>query len=244
MSPQAQHTNQMFSPSGKGKTPLRRNNLVLSDRIKPQVSHSSCEKSCQVTSEQIKADIKAATENSRATNSKEPPPGTGEASAGPGPDSGKGQGSSSTEPGSSTKEKPVSVSATRVRPPAGSSGHLGGCRRVINGNMPPAPPDRGAGTIRTDENPSKAGHRNSFLNESGDRSSPGSSSVDSQESRCGTAGQGRHGQPDTAATLVTGSQQDPSQDFIPRRPLTRSCSRMSSAPLIPETGKSFGLLSS
>ncbi|XP_013883085.1 F-box only protein 38 [Austrofundulus limnaeus] len=224
---------------GKGKTPLRRNNMVLSGRTKPQMSHSSCEKSCQVTSEQIKADIKAATENNRATNSKEPPPGTGESSAGPGPDCGKVQGTSSTEAGSRTKDKP-SVSATRGRPPAGSSGHVGGCRRVVNGSMPTVPPDRAAGVIRTDENPSKARNRNSFFNESGDRSSPGPSSVDSQASRCpalGTAGQDRHGerQPDTTGTFVNGSQQNHSHGFIPRRPLTRSCTRMSSAPLIPET---------
>lgn len=245
-SPPAHYANKIFSPSGKGKTPLRRNNMVLSDQMKPQMSHSSCEKSCQVTSEQIKADIKAATENSRGTNSK-PPPRTGEASAGPGPDCGKVQGTSSTEPGSSTKEKPIAVSTMRVRPPAGSSSRLGGCRRVINGNMPTGPPDRVAGRIRTDEKQSKAQNRNSFLNESRDRSSPSPSSVDSQESRCpalGTAGQDRCGerQPGTTGTFVSGSQQNPSHDFVPRRPLTRSCTRMSSAPLIPETGKSFGLL--
>uniref|UniRef100_A0A7N8XQM6 F-box protein 38 n=1 Tax=Mastacembelus armatus TaxID=205130 RepID=A0A7N8XQM6_9TELE len=61
---------------GKGKTPLRRsNNVAVSvtssmDQTKAQVSDSSCEKSCQVTSEQIKADMKAAAENSRRTSSK------------------------------------------------------------------------------------------------------------------------------------------------------------------------------
>ncbi len=40
--------------TGKGKTPLRRRG--------PQPQELSCEKGCQVTSEQIKADMKAATE--------------------------------------------------------------------------------------------------------------------------------------------------------------------------------------
>lgn len=39
---------------GKGKSPLRQRGLPLRE--------PSCEKSCQVTSEQIKADMKAATE--------------------------------------------------------------------------------------------------------------------------------------------------------------------------------------
>lgn len=42
------------TPHGKGKTPLRRRG--------PQPQELSCEKGCQVTSEQIKADMKAATE--------------------------------------------------------------------------------------------------------------------------------------------------------------------------------------
>ncbi|XP_037531056.1 F-box only protein 38 [Nematolebias whitei] len=209
--------------AGKGKTPLRRNNgVVLSGRVKPQVSHNSCEKSCQVTSEQIKADIKAATER---TNSKEPPPETGEASAGPGPDHGNSQ--SSAEAGSRARERSVSASAGRVRPAATPPGRVGGCRRVLNGNN------------RTGEVPSKAQNGDGFSAETV-LSSSGPGSVDSQGSRCpapGTAGQDRHGerQAATTRTSVTGSQLNPSQDFLPRRPLTRSCTRTSSAPLVPET---------
>ncbi|XP_035504918.1 F-box only protein 38 isoform X2 [Scophthalmus maximus] len=61
---------------GKGKTPLRRsNNVALPvsasvDQSKAPVPDISCEKSCQVTSEQIKADMKAAAENSRRTSVK------------------------------------------------------------------------------------------------------------------------------------------------------------------------------
>uniref|UniRef100_A0A8C9YT62 F-box protein 38 n=1 Tax=Sander lucioperca TaxID=283035 RepID=A0A8C9YT62_SANLU len=67
---------QQSQHSSKGKTPLRRSNnvavsvAVLVDQTKPQVLESSCEKSCQVTSEQIKADMKAAADNSRRTSGK------------------------------------------------------------------------------------------------------------------------------------------------------------------------------
>ncbi|KAK6298709.1 hypothetical protein J4Q44_G00302190 [Coregonus suidteri] len=61
----ATHTN-------KGKTPLRRRG--------PPLQEPSCEKGCQVTSEQIKADMKAATEvPDEDKSSKEPAAGTGAA---------------------------------------------------------------------------------------------------------------------------------------------------------------------
>lgn len=53
---------------GKGKSPLRQRGLPLRE--------PSCEKSCQVTSEQIKADMKAATEvPDKDKSSKEPAAG-------------------------------------------------------------------------------------------------------------------------------------------------------------------------
>ncbi|XP_064810403.1 F-box only protein 38 isoform X1 [Oncorhynchus masou masou] len=56
----------------KGKTPLRRRG--------PPLQEPCCEKGCQVTSEQIKADMKAATEvPDKDKNSKEPAAGTGAA---------------------------------------------------------------------------------------------------------------------------------------------------------------------
>ncbi|XP_014055582.1 F-box only protein 38 isoform X3 [Salmo salar] len=56
----------------KGKTPLRRRG--------PPLQEPSCEKGCQVTSEQIKADMKAATEvPDKDKSSKEPAAGTGAA---------------------------------------------------------------------------------------------------------------------------------------------------------------------
>lgn len=190
-----------------------------------------------MTSEQIKADIKAATER---TNSKEPPPETGEASAGPGPVHGNVQ--NSAEAGSSSRERPVSTSAGRVRPAATPSGRVGGCRRVLDGNNPTVLPDRTAGLIRTGEVQSKAQNGDGFSAETMQGSS-GPGGVDSRGSKCpapGTAGQDGHGERQAATTgaSVTGSQLNPSQNFLPRRPLTRSCTRTSSAPLVAETGKS------
>uniref|UniRef100_A0A8C6SGX0 F-box protein 38 n=1 Tax=Neogobius melanostomus TaxID=47308 RepID=A0A8C6SGX0_9GOBI len=54
--------------AGKGKAPLRRSSRALS----PTPTHSSAEKSCQVSSEQIKADMKAATDRSQRGISTEP----------------------------------------------------------------------------------------------------------------------------------------------------------------------------
>lgn len=58
---------------GKGKTPLRKKSLVNQyDLQRPsKVDESSCEKSCQVTSEQIKADMKAASDGPERNRSKD-----------------------------------------------------------------------------------------------------------------------------------------------------------------------------
>uniref|UniRef100_A0A3Q2GRL6 F-box protein 38 n=1 Tax=Cyprinodon variegatus TaxID=28743 RepID=A0A3Q2GRL6_CYPVA len=61
-----------LSSPGKGKTPLRRSKgAAVCDQGKALVSQGTCEKSCQVTSEQIKADVKAATETCRRSAAKE-----------------------------------------------------------------------------------------------------------------------------------------------------------------------------
>ncbi|XP_021006215.1 F-box only protein 38 isoform X4 [Mus caroli] len=60
--------------SGKGKTPLRKrhNNSHQTGQAKPfPLEESSCEKGCQVTSEQIKADMKAARDVSEKKKSKD-----------------------------------------------------------------------------------------------------------------------------------------------------------------------------
>ncbi|KAM7417024.1 hypothetical protein PAMA_016914 [Pampus argenteus] len=98
---------------GKGKTPLRRSNNVAvsvafpADQTKAEMSESSCEKSCQVTSEQIKADMKAAVEKSRRTSSKGIITEAGETTARPGPDSGMVRGHGITGAAARTAVRPV-----------------------------------------------------------------------------------------------------------------------------------------
>uniref|UniRef100_A0A8C9YTL6 F-box protein 38 n=1 Tax=Sander lucioperca TaxID=283035 RepID=A0A8C9YTL6_SANLU len=227
---------QQSQHSSKGKTPLRRSNnvavsvAVLVDQTKPQVLESSCEKSCQVTSEQIKADMKAAADNSRRTSGKGIATETVETTA----DSGTVRGTGSAG----------ATARTGVRPVTGSGG---GCGRTVvaTNHRATATTDRATGTGRTNdstEGPSGAQTGDSCTRETGLRHSSGPACVDSLEPR-GAAVNNASRRP----TLLTGqgerqpagsgSQQGQAsdEDFIPRRPLTRSCTRMSSDSLISET---------
>uniref|UniRef100_A0A672ZJQ4 F-box protein 38 n=1 Tax=Sphaeramia orbicularis TaxID=375764 RepID=A0A672ZJQ4_9TELE len=175
--------------SGKGKTPLRRNNIAVPafvsvEQPKLPVPESSCEKSCQVNSEQIKADMKAAAENNRRTSSKGVSTESGETGGRPGADTGPGP----------------STGRTGVGQELGRS-----------------------------------------MRDSGLKQSPGPSSVDGLGFRGAASNQAsRRTVPPPVQGVrpsATGSQpsQDREQDFIPRRPLTRSCTRMSPVSLVPET---------
>ncbi|XP_067899545.1 F-box only protein 38 isoform X2 [Heterodontus francisci] len=68
---------------GKGKAPLRKKSPVnqLSLLAPSQMEESSCEKGCQVTSEQIKADMKAASDVPGRNRSKDVTSGTGTCSS-------------------------------------------------------------------------------------------------------------------------------------------------------------------
>uniref|UniRef100_A0A8C6MDD5 F-box protein 38 n=1 Tax=Nothobranchius furzeri TaxID=105023 RepID=A0A8C6MDD5_NOTFU len=203
----------LFSSTGKGKTPLRRSSTAAaSDQSKPRLLQSSCEKSCQVTSEQIKADIKAATESSGRTSNKEMTCDTAEANPRPRTDGGTEQSTGNAEQGANSRDRPVAGSA------------------AVHST---------SGFMRSDKNLCKEQTGCSLTRGAGVRKASGSAGVDRPESRCpapSTLGQ-RHR--DTAgASSGTGSHQNAGQDFVPRRPLTRSCTRLSSAPLVPETGKS------
>ncbi|KAA8579279.1 hypothetical protein FQN60_009104 [Etheostoma spectabile] len=236
---------------GKGKTPLRRNNNVAVpvDQTKPQVLESSCEKSCQVTSEQIKADMKAAADNSRRTSSKGIATEAMETTARPGADSGTARGTGNAGATARTGVRPVTGSVGRVGPGAATPRQVGGCGRTVVGTnhraTATATTDRATGTGRTNdstEGPSGAQAGDSCTRETGPRHSSGPACVDSLEPR-GAAinhasrrpslltGQGER-QP-----AGSGSQQGQAsnEDFIPRRPLTRSYTRMSSEFLISET---------
>ncbi|XP_044061798.1 F-box only protein 38 [Siniperca chuatsi] len=240
---------------GKGKTPLRRSsNVAVSvagsvDQTKAQVLESSCEKSCQVTSEQIKADMKAAAENSRRTSSKGITTEAGETTARPGADSETVRGSGSAGAAARTGVRPVTGSVGRVGPGAATSRQVGGCGKVVAGTSHRATTttDRATGTGRTNDGtqgPSGAQTGDSFTREAGARQSSGPASMDNLEPRDAAvnhaprrpvllAGQGER---PPASAAGSGSQQGQARDnFVPRRPLTRSCTRMSSVSLLPET---------
>lgn len=174
------------------------------DQPKVQVSHRTCEKSCQVSSEQIKADMKAAAEN-RTENPAEPEPGL--------------DGSSVT---SRTRTRPSPGSVNRVTPAAVKPFRE-------EGNTSRNTTDRAVGPVRSSDRWSgQAGWR-----QRGNGS----------ESSCGSSDpwlQDVYREPAPGPGSVSGldpQQSSSSQDFTPRRPLTRSCTRSSSVPLLPETGK-------
>ncbi|XP_039669492.1 F-box only protein 38 isoform X2 [Perca fluviatilis] len=238
---------------GKGKTPLRRSNnvavsvAVSGDQTKPQVLESSCEKSCQVTSEQIKADMKAAADNSRRTSGKGIATEAVETTARPRADSGTVRGTGSAGATARTGVRPVTGSVGRVGPGAATPRQVGGCGRTVVGtsHRATATTDRATGTGRTNDStevPSGAQTGDSCTRETGLRHSSGPACVDSLEPR-GAAVNHASRRP----TLLTGqgerqpagsgSQQAQAsdEDFIPRRPLTRSCTRMSSDSLVSET---------
>ncbi|KAL3045369.1 hypothetical protein OYC64_013606 [Pagothenia borchgrevinki] len=214
---------------GKGKTPLRRSNNVAGsaadspDLTKAQLSESSCEKSCQVTSEQIKADMKAAADTSRRTSAK----GT-EAAARLGGDTGTGRG-----PGG----RPLTGSAAWAGPGAASSRQVGGCGRVVMGTSHRATTttERATGTGRPSEGPEGP---------SGAGTEKSSACVDNGAPRCAAVNhayrrasllpaQGERPAPADGSESQHGQPGD--KDFVPRRPLTRSCTRMTPVSLISET---------
>lgn len=67
----------LLTVSGKGKTPLRKRCSVsqVGQAKQFHAEESSCEKGCQVTSEQIKADMKAASDMPEKNKSKDSYPG-------------------------------------------------------------------------------------------------------------------------------------------------------------------------
>lgn len=201
------------------------------DDTKPKMLESSCEKSCQVTSEQIKADMKAAAENSRRTSSKGFTTEAVETTARPVADTGN------TGATAGSTVRLVTGSVGMVGPGAATSRQLGGCGRVVGGTTHRA--------MTTTDKVTGSGSTNDSGEQTGD-SSTGPAYVDAAVNHASRraallAGQGERqpAQSGSASATGSGSQQGQArdEDFVPRRPLTRSCTRMSSVSLISETGK-------
>uniref|UniRef100_A0A669B4P8 F-box protein 38 n=1 Tax=Oreochromis niloticus TaxID=8128 RepID=A0A669B4P8_ORENI len=192
--------------TSKGKTPLRRGNnvaisMAVSDQPKAHAAENSCEKSCQVTSEQIKADMKAATDSSRRSSGKGVTTEAAEATTRPG-----ASGTSEDTPASRTGVRTMTGSLVRVGPAGATSGHAEGAER------PSVPLSSGPANVDSVE--PRVGAVNN------DPRIPGPQT-----------GQGKR-QPSSA--VASGSQQE---NFVPRRPLTRSCTRTSSVSLVSETAR-------
>lgn len=235
---------------GKGKTPLRRsNNSAVSgdaatDQPVVQMLESSCEKSCQVTSEQIKADMKAAAENTKRSSSKGAAPDAAQSSARTGASSAAVWATGNTGGPTRTRAKPAAGAVGRAGPGAATTRQAGGCGSTVAGPTHRVNTSGGAddpeGPSRAQRGPLEAGVRQSSAPTGGAdlESTPATGNQESRRIALLAAQADR--QP--PAALSTGNQHNHSshQDFVPRRPLTRSRTRLSSVPLAPETGKVEG----
>lgn len=229
--------------TGKGKTPLRRSNNsgvpgeAAADQPVVQVLESSCEKSCQVTSEQIKADMKAAAENAKRSNCKGVTPDAVQNSARAGATTavwGPGSAGGPTR----TRAKPVTGPVGRAGPGGAPARQVGGCGSMVAGmaqrqntsggiDNPEGPPRAQRGTLEAGVGQNSGGVCLDSTTVTGNQDSRRIALLAGQEDRRAAPSRSAVNQHGPGAC----------QDFVPRRPLTRSRTRLSSVPLAPETGK-------
>ncbi|XP_026136702.1 F-box only protein 38-like isoform X2 [Carassius auratus] len=186
-----------MTPHGKGKTPLRRRG--------PQPQELSSEKGCQVTSEQIKADMKAATETAER--------GSRDRNSGPGSASGYTAGSC--------------VCSIRWREESANQDDQGGADRGeddLERTRCTCSRSRPGSGNRT-----RGGHG---LPAGGDSHR---SEHHSPEQRAGDEMGSSEGHCERTAGHQLGSSHRSTTDECPRRPVTRACSRLSSVPLVCES---------
>ncbi|XP_016092960.1 F-box only protein 38-like isoform X2 [Sinocyclocheilus grahami] len=192
------------TPHGKGKTPLRRHGL--------QPQELSCEKGCQVTSEQIKADMKAAIETAER--------GARDRNSGPGSASGYAAGNC--------------VCSIRWREESANQDNQGGAGRGED--------DMVRTRCTCSENRTRGGHGLPVGGDShrSERHSPeqraGGDEMEDMLSNAPPRTQGStEGQSERTAGHQHGSSHRSPIDEFPRRPVTRACSRLSSVPLVCES---------
>lgn len=233
--------------TGKGKTPLRRSTHSASsvdaaaDQPVVPVLESSCDKSCQVTSEQIKADMKAAAENTKRSNSKCVASDTVQNSARTGTNSGAVWGTGSAGGATRTRAKPVTVPVGRAGPGGATTKQaVGGCGSMVAGTTDThncGGIDNAEGATRAQRGTLETGGRQSSASAGGASPNSTAAAGNRDSRRIALLAEQQDRQP--AASRSAGNQHNHSthQDFVPRRPLTRSRTRLSSVPLAPETGK-------
>lgn len=208
---------------GKGKTPVRRNNTIptivptSAEQAMVTVLERSCEKSCQVTSEQIKADMKAAAEKKRYS-SKEMSSRAGKSASSADVNVRTARDGDGPREAARPASTPLTVSVEGDEPCMGTSRQSTNSHRATTGsassNAESSCKARTEGTLDREKG---AVHR--------------TAAADTDSLDCGSDnGKG------FSASSEHASQQR-SNSFVPRRPLTRSCTRLSSVPLLPETGK-------
>ncbi|XP_015251867.1 PREDICTED: F-box only protein 38 [Cyprinodon variegatus] len=219
---------------GKGKTPLRRSKgAAVCDQGKALVSQGTCEKSCQVTSEQIKADVKAATETCRRSAAKEKGCEMEGGAARQRADGGSVQSTGSSGAASSCRTRPITGSVSRVG--AGTApGHTQGFGRNADRNTCSPTADRSTGCGRTG---GSTCHRSDLQAGDGPTARRGSGSSRNPPSGCASSGtpqERQRSREPAMAGLDCSQHNEGCQNFIPRRPLTRSCTTTSAESWEPE----------
>ncbi|XP_036871762.1 F-box only protein 38 isoform X6 [Manis javanica] len=247
-----------LSVSGKGKTPLRKRSTShqMGQSKQFPLEESSCEKGCQVTSEQIKADMKAARDIPGKRKPKDAYPSCSSATASTvGNSSSLSTASQSPDfvrtvdsSGSSEPSPPeVDVSRQCVCPPGGAEdsepmeegdAESSVCPRCCCHR--PQESQRRTSRCSDEERPSTS--RACVVNgPDGTRSAfsfrtlpPGGSSGPAHGERTNGSGSGAAGE-DRRGSSQPESCDVQSEEDYPRRPLTRARSRLSHVPLVPES---------
>ncbi|XP_071299730.1 F-box only protein 38 isoform X1 [Agelaius tricolor] len=230
------------SVSGKGKTPLRKRCSTSHGGQAKQfpVEESSCEKGCQVTSEQIKADMKAASDMPERSKSKD---SYGSCSNAPAPTAAPSS-CSAASPSPDCAQAAQSHSAGSS-PAAAEECRQCGCSPCRRDGCSEREPEEGSVCSRCCSRAQQ--HRTSG---GWDGESPSTSGAcrDGPDFAlrtlpdCGAAGEPGHDRTSGSA-CGAGSQEQSTQppgwqldckEEYPRRPLTRARSRLSHVPLVSE----------
>ncbi|XP_005993429.1 F-box only protein 38 isoform X2 [Latimeria chalumnae] len=244
----------------KGKAPLRKKCIVNQQVQRRQLSteESSCEKGCQVTSEQIKADMKAANDTPERNKSKEASP-----SASPGASmspSGATTSCISTSPHNTDSSRTGNCSGNHASPAGeGETSHCVcsnnrtedlsnrnarnfGSSSVCTNCTCSGPQDLGGrATGCSDEEQPSSSRMNALNGQSeisaglshGTSPSSGLNDVEIDERTCGNESMAS-GEAESANQEPEGSKSFLSEGY-PRRPVTRARSKLSHVPLVSES---------
>lgn len=233
--------------SGKGKTPLRKRCSSSHGGQAKQFpsEESSCEKGCQVTSEQIKADMKAASDMPERSKSKD---SYGSCSSAPG--STATPSSCSAASPSPDCAQPAQSHSAGTSPAAGEESRQCGCSPCKREGSGEREPEESSVCSRCS---SKAAQHRTSGGCDGECPSTSGACRDGPDFAlrtlpdCGAAGE--PGDDRTSGSACgAGSQEQSTQlpsweldckEEYPRRPLTRARSRLSHVPLVSEPGRTY-----